>query len=167
MAGQGGLAEQVRVGLVSSSHKRQNAKQDPLLELWYGKPVRQHIWEFACVIGIVAILISISILRKQHNTAWPFALCTLTFLLLCIARYKALWLKPVWRAFVDLGTFLGMLMTPVVLGIVWFIAFIPLAILLKAIGIRTMETRFREERNSYWDDRDAKYDNPELLKRQF
>ncbi len=165
MAGQRGLAKDIRVRL---SVTQGNASRDQgLNDLWFGKPVRKHIWEFACVLGLVALLISASVLIKQRNVAWPFALTTLTFALLCVARYKPLWLKPVWRAFVDLGFWLGLIMTPLMLGLVWFLLFIPIALLLRAIGIRTMETRFRQEVDSYWDDRDSKHDDPKLLKRQF
>lgn len=161
------MAEQVRVRLELRSGQSLKSPQNELDQLWFGKPVRKHIWEFACVLGIIALIIAFSIIRKRQDTAWPFALCTLTFLLLAVARYMPGWLKPVWKAFVDLGFLLGLIMTPLLLGVIWIFAFIPLALLLKAIGIRTMETRFREERSSYWDERDAKYDNPELLKRQF
>jgi hypothetical protein len=58
-------------------------------------------------------------------------------------------------------------MTCVILGLVWTIGFVPMALVLKALRIKTIDTSFRANVDSYWEKRDVKYDDFRRLEQQF
>lgn len=167
MAGQGGLAEQVRTGLDLQPIKTKVKQEiNPLDELWFNKPVRQHVREFACVLGIIFLVVA-GFQARKYRLDVVFALFGLTFTMLACGYLFPQLLRPVWYAFLKIGEKLGLVVTFLVVSLAWITVVLPIAFLLKAIGKKVMVMEFKNNSQSYWEPRDAKYDDFKLLERQF
>lgn len=67
---------------------------------------------------------------------------------------RAAWLTPLNRAWMKLGDLLGRVVSPVVLGVIFFAIFTPVGLLMRAFGRDAMCRRFEPARPSYWVERD-------------
>ena len=69
---------------------------------------------------------------------WPWALAAAFVLPALLAPGS---LRPVYRGWMRFGLFMSRVMTPLVLGIVFFLIFTPVALVLKVIGKDAMRRR--------------------------
>jgi hypothetical protein len=76
-------------------------------------------------------------------------------------------LMPVWYYWMKFALALGAFMTLVIITLAWIIMFIPIGILFKLIGKRTVNISFKSSSDSYWEQREDKYNDFKLLERQF
>jgi hypothetical protein len=67
---------------------------------------------------------------------------------------RATWLSPLNRAWMKLGELMGRVVSPVVLGVIFFAIFTPVGLVMRAFGRDTMLRRFEPARPSYWVHRD-------------
>lgn len=171
MAGQGGLAEQIRAGLEPESRVSVvKAKPEPihyLDELWVRKPIRRHVAEFSVVIAIVMLLIAFVMAYKDRSLATVAALFTTSLILVALGYRAPALLHPVWKSWMALATGLGIVMTTLILSIGWTLMVVPVALIMKAVSKRVMDLSFDRSVESYWEGRDAKLDDFKLLERQY
>jgi hypothetical protein len=142
-------------------------KIDPLEEISFGKTLRRHVREFATIFAALFIgLGSFKIYQGQSLSSYAMWLALgVVFITLgwCAPRV----LLPVWRLWMKFAHYLSILMTAVLLSATWCLAFIPMAGILKALGIKRMDRSFKEGAESYWEKRDPKYDDFKRLKLQY
>lgn len=172
MAGKGSLAEKIRVGLkeekaVQLSLVTSTLQKDPLDGLYFRKTIRQHVKEFACVMSLVALAIAGYKIYRHADYSWGLGLIALALLILFLGYLTPHILRPIWRGWMYLAEKLGYVMSIVILSIAWTLALIPIAFMVKLFRARTMDLTFRTSVESYWEKRDPKYDDFQLLKRQF
>lgn len=74
--------------------------------------------------------------------------------------------KTLYKAWMKFAHALGWVNTRIILSIVYFLIFTPLALIFRLIGKDPMERRF-DEAGSYWVKREAKEFRPEDYRRQF
>lgn len=169
MAGQGQLARKVRAGLSVIEGGR--AKQQPSNELdrlWYRKPIRRHVREFAALFATIFIAVSGWMIYRGNPTyPVPAILMTCAGLLLLLGYKFPAVLRPVWSGWMKFAVALGVVMTGLILFAAWCVVLLPIALLVKTLRIRVMNTDFRTEAATYWQDRDSKLDDFKLLERQF
>lgn len=70
----------------------------------------------------------------------------------------------IWSKF---GLMLGKLMTPIILGGMFFILLTPMAFILRAMGKDLLSLRLQNDQRSYWVERDPPGPEPESLRQQF
>lgn len=172
MAGKGGLAEQIRTGLDSGSSSDsgyvvRKAVRDELDELHYRKPLRRHVNEFACVMGIALLLFAGIAIRKGAALSTPASLIVTTLIVLLVGYRAPKVLLPVWRSWMALATGIGVVVSTLVISIAWIVMMVPLALFLKAIGKHVVDMTYRAPVTSYWEARDPKLDDFKLLERQY
>jgi hypothetical protein len=97
---------------------------------------------------------------------WPVflpisALCTL------LAALFPDVLAPANRIWTKLGFLLAKIVNPIVMGIVFFALFTPVAIFLRARGKDLLNLKFDRNASSYWIERDPPGPAPESMKEQF
>jgi hypothetical protein len=171
VAGQGKLANDLRTGLVvdmPSNHDDIAPKELSFLdEVWEKKSVRRHIFEFGCLFGAIGLGISVYHWWDGAPISRVIlgAFTSILFTGLSAATPKLIW--PLWRGWMGLAKVLNMVMTPVILGILWFCVLAPTAIILRLIGKRVMDLSFRADVPTYWIDRPAKTNDFKRLERQF
>jgi hypothetical protein len=97
-------------------------------------------WTFTGVFALVAFF-----------QPWLLALAALTALVTVI---RAHWLAPFNRAWMKLAELLHGVVSPVVLGAIYFGIFTPVGLVMRASGRDVMCRRFEPARPSYWLRRD-------------
>ena len=97
-------------------------------------------WTFTGVFTLVALF-----------QPWVLALAAATAL---VTMIRAHWLAPFKRAWMKFGELLHHVVSPVVLGLIYFGVFTPVAIVMRALGRDAMCRRFEPARPSYWVRRD-------------
>ena len=78
---------------------------------------------------------------------WMLALAAATALVTVIRSH---WLAPFNRAWMKFGMLLHHVVSPVVLGLIYFGVFTPVALVMRAFGRDAMCRRFEPARPSYW-----------------
>ena len=76
---------------------------------------------------------------------FPFAL---TFLILGLINSKIL--TPLNKAWIKFGEFLGKIIAPIVMAVVYFVVLTPISILVRICGKDLLKIKFSEKNNSYW-----------------
>ena len=97
-------------------------------------------WTFTGVFALVAFF-----------QPWVLALAALTALVTLI---RAHWLAPFKRAWIRLGELLHRVVSPVVLGVIFYGVFTPVGYAMRALGRDAMKRRYEPGRPSYWEKRE-------------
>jgi len=99
-------------------------------------------WTFAAVFALIGIL---------H----PWALAPAA-LFAAVTLVRAHWLAPLKRLWMTLGELLNHVVSPVVLGIMFFGVFTPVGWVMRLAGRDPMARSWEPEAESYWLKRDAR-----------
>ena len=78
--------------------------------------------------------------------AWPWIIATLLWL---PALVQPLWLRRIYRAWMRFGLLASRVMTPLVLGIVFFVMISPMALVRRLMGKDPMQRTLDPSRESY------------------
>ena len=102
----------------------------------------------------------------HHGRAWPWlALIAAGFLAVALIRPALLArLNRLWMKF---GLLLAMIINPIVLGILFFLVFTPMALVARLVGKDFLKLRSQPEAKSYWVVRDPPGPEPVSMKDQF
>jgi hypothetical protein len=120
---------------------------------------------FGVVFAAFFLLVGLAPLRKhQPMRLWAFAL-SLVFLVLVLVR--PVLLRPLNKAWMKLGHLLGLVMTPVVTGLLFFLIFAPVGFLLRFLGKDPLRLSFDRKAQSYWIERVPPGPPPEEMSNQF
>ena len=85
---------------------------------------------------------------KLHYISWPLLVLAMIFLLFALlAPEKLASLNKIWMQF---GTFLSKLTTPIVMGVLFFVAFTGTSLILKIFRINIMPLKANPKVKSYW-----------------
>jgi hypothetical protein len=137
-------------------------------ELYYKRPVRQHVKEFGAIFGVIFLAIgSWYLWRRGEFYSTPNILITLGFAFPLLAYFATPVMLPLWKGWMAFATGLGVVMTGLILSIMWTLVLIPIAFLLRIIGKRVMDTTFDRAVPTYWESREERVHDFKLLERQF
>lgn len=118
-------------------------------------------WVMAAVAGLVALWAW----RKSHGWyGWPTGIAIAFVLAAAIA--PAL-LAPLNRAWMALGLLLGRIISPLVMGLIYFGVVTPIAVIARLRGVDPMRRRFDPGAKTYWIERDPPGPDPATMERQF
>jgi len=98
-------------------------------------------WTFTGVFAVGAALFN----------PWVLALAALTAL---VTLVHAQWLAPLNRAWMALGALMHRIVSPVVLGLIFFCVFTPVGMVMRSFGRDAMKRRYEPQLPSYWIQRD-------------
>ena len=116
---------------------------------------------FGILFFIVFFLISIwPLLNGENIRIWSLVI-SLIFLSLGLFNSKILF--PLNKAWVRLGEFLGKIIAPIVMAMIFFAILTPLSLIIKLFGKDLLKTKFIKT-NSYWLKREK---NVTSMKKQF
>lgn len=111
--------------------------------------------------GVFAIVGLLPLLHERPLRTWALAIGAV-FLLLAFIRPGVL--APLNRLWFRLGLALGVVMTPVIMGLLFVVAVIPTALALKLFRKDPMQRRFVPEVATYWERREKQ---PGPMREQF
>ena len=120
---------------------------------------------FGFVFAAVFLIIGVWPLLDGNSVhLWLLAI-SLAFLGLALAAPKLL--APFNRLWMRFGRLLHQVISPIVLGILFFTVITPYGLVMRGFGKRTLELDFEADRESYWIRRDPPGPPPESMRNQF
>jgi hypothetical protein len=117
---------------------------------------------FAAVSGIAAAYAAL--VHDAYAVAGALGLAAVAFAALALLR--PLLLRPLNRAWAALGMLLGRIVSPIVLGAIFFLLLTPIAMITRRFGRDELRLR-RQGADSYWLDRDPAGPAPESFRNQY
>lgn len=120
---------------------------------------------FGFVFGGVFTLLGIWSWYKG-GARWPVHL-SISVLCTVLAAFFPAVLAPANRIWTKLGFLLAKIVNPIVMGIIFFVLFTPVAIFLRGRGKDLLNLKFDQNASSYWIDRDPPGPEPASMKEQF
>ena len=102
---------------------------------------RKFGWTFAALFFLVGVL----------SHPWMMAVGAA---LAIITMTRAHWLTPIKHAWMKFGELLNRIVSPVVMGVIFFLVFTPVALVMRLAGRDALARRYEPERPSYWKRRD-------------
>jgi hypothetical protein len=116
---------------------------------------------FVVVFGLLG---AVSWWRGGAIYPWVFGLSALT---LAVTLVKPDWLAPANRAWMKLAELLNRVVSPIVLGVIFYGVFTPIAWAMRWAGRDAMKRRFEPAAHTYWVERDPPGPDPAGLPNQF
>lgn len=89
-----------------------------------------------------------------HGGPWLGALLVLALATAAVTITRQGWLTPLNRAWMKLGELMGRVVSPVVLGVIFFAVFTPAGAIMRRCGRDSMSRRLDAAARSYWVKRD-------------
>lgn len=102
----------------------------------------------------------------RQVAAYPWWLGASGLTLLVTLAWPA-WLAPFNRAWMKLADVLGRIVSPIVLGVLFYLVVTPFGFIKRLTGWDPMRRRFDATSSSYWIDRSPPGPPPDSLKNQF
>jgi hypothetical protein len=118
----------------------------------------------ALFIVVFAILCGIALWHGQPMARW-YGIAAGLFALVTLVRPA--WLTPLNRAWMGLATILGRIVSPIVLGIMYYGMMVPFGLFMRLSGRDPMHRRLDPQAASYWQPRLPPGPPPESLRNQF
>lgn len=116
--------------------------------------------------GVSAIFFVIAIYSFNVGSVFIFFLfMAVSFSIAAIALIKSEWLRPINKAWMRLGYLMGSIVSPVVLSIIYFLVFVPIAISMRIFGRDELRLKYRKK-DTFWVRRDSSIQS-ESFKNQF
>lgn len=112
---------------------------------------------------VFAVVAAYFYCSDNSTLAYVFVAAAMIFLLVTLIKNDAL--LPLNKLWMRLGLLLGMIVSPIVLGIIFFGLFTPIAILMRLSGRDELRLKFTQK-TSYWISRGEPI-KPESFKQQF
>ena len=107
---------------------------------------------FGIVFFVVFLLISLyPLLNDEYIKIWSLVI-SLIFLILGLLNSK--FLTPLNKIWFKFGLFLGKLISPLIMGIIFFLVVTPIGLLMRMIGKDLLNLKFNTNK-SYWIEKDG------------
>ncbi|NQU70210.1 MAG: hypothetical protein HQ514_06650 [Rhodospirillales bacterium] len=87
--------------------------------------------------------------------------------ILAAALIRPSLLAPFNRAWMKFGMLLHKITNPIIMGLIFFLAVTPTALILRAMGKDPLRRKFDPSAQSYWIERDPPGPEPDSMKQQF
>jgi predicted membrane metal-binding protein len=88
-------------------------------------------------------------------------------LLALVTTFSPWLLRPLNAVWIRLGEFLHRLVTPVIMGLVFFLTVLPTALVMRALGKDHLRLKLDQDSPTYWIERQPPGPAPQTMNRQF
>ena len=119
---------------------------------------------FSCLFALVAI---IAFYRAQSLTPATYIFASLALLMIGLAWLHPNALRPFNVAWMTFGLWLGKIVSPIVLGLIFLLVFTPLALVLRLLGRDELSLRGSPSSTTYWKPRSPEDLDMHGFKNQF
>ena len=104
--------------------------------------------KFGYFFTFIFLIASLYFFFREINLAfYVLGTCSIVFFL--VTLFKAEILRPLNKLWMSFGLFLGMIVSPIVMGFIFFIIFTPIGILMRFFGRDELLLKFKTK-PSYW-----------------
>jgi hypothetical protein len=100
--------------------------------------------QMALILGLIAGWV-----MYQNKASWLLWV-TLTFLFGISALLAPSILRPIDKFWMKLGEWLGMIMTPVIMGVLFYGVITPIGLIMRALGKDLIDQKLDKSAKSYW-----------------
>ena len=107
---------------------------------------------FGLVFFIVLMIIGLWPLKNNGDLNLYIVLLSMPFLILGLLNSKLL--NPLNLLWFKFGMLLGSIVSPIVMGIVFFLVVTPTGLIMKMFGKKMLDNAFDKNKKSYWINRD-------------
>lgn len=129
------------------------------------KPKPSSDRSFGVVFAVVFAIIGLYPLRHGTDPRWWSLGIAAAFLAVALVRPARL--NPLNRLWTRFGLLLNAIITPVIMGLLFWLAFVPTGLLMRLLGKRPLNLGFDDQCESYWITREQPGPTPESMKYQF
>jgi hypothetical protein len=126
-----------------------------------GSSDRSFGFVFAAVFAIVGLL---PLLGQRGPRLWALGIAAL-FLVVALAKPTSL--APLNRVWFKFGLLLHRIVSPIILGILFYVVIVPTGALMRLFGKRPLQLQLEPTASSYWIPRVPPGPAPESMKNQF
>ena len=109
---------------------------------------------FGILFFVVFLIISLWPLKNGNNLNFYFLIASIIFLILGVLNSKLL--SPLNKAWIKFGEILGLIIAPIVMGIVYFVILTPVSLIVRLFGKDLLGLKFLKEKETYWIKRNKK-----------
>ena len=103
---------------------------------------------FGIVFFIVFLLIAIFPLLNQEEIRIWSLIISILFLILGLLNSKIL--TPLNKLWFRFGLFLGKIISPIIMGVIFFLVVTPIGLLMRLFGKDVLNIKLNKKKNSYW-----------------
>ena len=117
---------------------------------------------FGLVFFFVFLIVSLlPLLKEEPFRIWSIVIAII-FLILGLMNSKLL--TPLNKLWFKFGLFLGYLVSPIVMGLIFFAVITPTGFIMKIMGRDLLNSKYDDKKKSYWINRDK---SKSTMKQQF
>ena len=117
---------------------------------------------FGVIFFIVFLILGLWPLKNSGNPNLYIIGISGIFLVLGILNSKIL--SPFNKAWIKLGEFLGTIIAPIVMALIYFVVLTPISLIVRIFGKDLLKLKFLKKKETYWD---KKKKNLGPMKKQF
>ena len=103
---------------------------------------------FGIIFFIVFLIIGLWPLKNSENP--NLYLLGISGILLVLGILNSKILSPLNKAWIKLGEFLGTIIAPIVMALVYFVVLTPISLIVRVFGKDLLELKFLKKRETYW-----------------
>ena len=103
---------------------------------------------FGILFFLVFLIISLWPLKNGNNLNFYFLTASIIFLILGVLNSKLL--SPLNKAWIKFGEILGLIIAPIVMGLVYFVILTPVSLIVRLLGKDLLGLKFIKENETYW-----------------
>ena len=116
---------------------------------------------FGILFGIVFIIIALWPLISSGNIRFWALVVSIIFFLIAFVKPKIF--KPFNKIWIKFGEILGIVIAPIVMGVVYFFVLTPTSLLVRLFGKDLLSLKLSKSLKSYWQKKENKID----MRKQF
>ena len=109
---------------------------------------------FGILFFVVFLIISLWPLKNGNTLNFYFLTASIIFLILGVINSKLL--SPLNKAWIKFGEILGLIIAPIVMGIVYFVILTPVSLIVRLFGKDLLGVKFLKGKETYWIKRNKK-----------
>lgn len=109
---------------------------------------------FGIVMAVACLVIAGIIWFKDATSPWPVGLAGAAAILLVLGFFWQAPLRPLNRLWLKFGDLLHKIISPLVMGIIFFFIVTPIGLLMRLCGKDPMRMKLEPDSDSYWIERD-------------
>lgn len=109
----------------------------------------QQIKSFGIGFSIIVAVFALRMFLRHRLVVYNY-LMIISPIILCLAVFRPLFLKPLYKIFSGIGLCIGWLVNKAVLIIIFYLVFAPVGLLLRLIRKDLLDRKIEPQRDSYW-----------------
>ena len=109
---------------------------------------------FGILFFVVFLIISLWPLKNGNTLNFYFLVASIIFLILGVFNSRLL--TPLNKAWIKFGEILGLIIAPIVMGMVYFVILTPVSLIVRLFGKDLLGLKFLKGKETYWIKRNKK-----------